>query len=73
MKEADLKLYADMLRRIADEIERGDWYSVTVQANNHLRDRPRTWHDEGQYRGAELCGRTVSVRLSSPKETKCEL
>jgi hypothetical protein len=62
----DLRWSAKMLRDIADEIERGTWGSVDVRIENDLRDKPRSWHDGGRYRGKDLVGRLVTVDLSLP-------
>lgn len=62
----NLKQCADMIRDIADEIERGTWGSVNVQINNDIREKPRTWNDGGRYRGSELQGRTITISLAVP-------
>lgn len=66
MTKDDLRRCASMLREIADQIEGGRWGSVNVSVENDHRDKPRTWHGGGQYRGVDIVGKTVRVSLALP-------
>lgn len=68
MKEEDLRAAAKQLRRLADEIESGEWGSVDVVVENDFEDKPRTWRDGAKYRGVDLLGRTATVRLGMPSK-----
>lgn len=67
MNDEDLKGTAAVLRRIADEIEKGGWGSVEVVRDNDLREKPRySWQP---FLGHELVAADIHIRLALPKRS----
>jgi hypothetical protein len=58
---------ARMLRALADEIEAGDWLSVSAEWRAETALRP---HYSGRPRGREIVGKYVTIDLLHPNRER---